>query len=192
MGTITWTEKKYGNYSHYIQVDTNIEHWEHYRTGEKWDSDSQFEFIQAEEIVLSAAISNFSFSPSYVDYIRDEYAVMVNYTLNNPSSVEYSHTVEQNFERLVNVSYKFEIDSDFKVRLENVTIDNGLPSLFGEGNVSETFKLDEQPVDHMNVDIVSFVVLKGKILYELIMNEFYMKSSVSGFPLKTNFYHDCI
>jgi hypothetical protein len=43
-GTITYTEKKYGDYSHYIQVDIKPENVPHYQHDGKWLDDSLFLF----------------------------------------------------------------------------------------------------------------------------------------------------
>lgn len=135
-GTITWTEKKYGDFSHYIQVDSNPDNRENYGIGEKWYFDSLFEFEQ-EEIFLMGNIQDFSFvTPSNVTYLDE-----VNHTLTNPTSVEFNHVIQQSFERVVNVSYKFD-KLRYQPNLVKIVIENVLSSNFGGENETVTVPIE--------------------------------------------------
>jgi hypothetical protein len=43
-GAITWTETKYGDYNHYIQISENSEHIQKYQKGGEFYDDTLFTF----------------------------------------------------------------------------------------------------------------------------------------------------
>jgi len=132
-GTVSWTETKYGDFSHFIQISENANHKAKYQKGKEWYDDTLFDFTPNSEVELEGSISHFELTDS-ANTVLDKYekhtkrTEVKKLTINNTSPTKGQQTIKETIETDNDISLVF--NENLKV-FKNLKVAVSIPTLTG-------------------------------------------------------------
>jgi len=162
-GTITWTEQKYRNVSHYIQVDLNPEHVNYYEPGQKWHDDALFSFTpvpanlhgKIHSCHYEVDLDIFSFDNSTTTNTRNHV-----YTVHNSTNETIIKQITEEFSD--NIILNFVFNSTFKCPFEDVKLVIKMP-VYDEQMLNAVSEVTLEPGKVNSVSIPNGIVLSKEV-----------------------------